>query len=105
MEKSKERLEVLNRINEFEKEKKFDIDVENDLPAKPLEANEVDYLNKIYLNKLCYDYLTLDDESKNPIINDMIYHLAKITNKKHIPILIGVGIPEKIAWNHNFILC
>ena len=40
MEKSKERLEVLNRINEFEKEKKFDIDVENDLPAKPLEANE-----------------------------------------------------------------
>lgn len=58
---------------------------------------EVDYLNKIYLNKLCYDYLTLDDESKNPIINDMIYHLAKITNKKHIPILIGVGIPERIA--------
>ena len=46
MEKSKERLEVLNRINEFEKEKKFDIDVENDLPAKPLEANEVDNLNK-----------------------------------------------------------
>ena len=46
MKKSKERLEVLNRINEFEKEKKFDIDVENDLPAKPLEANEVDYLNK-----------------------------------------------------------
>lgn len=58
---------------------------------------EVDYMNKIYLNKLCYDYLTLDDESKNPIINDLIYHLAKITNKKHIPILVGCGIPEKIA--------
>lgn len=58
---------------------------------------EVDYLNKIYLNKLCYDYLTLDDESKNPVINDLIYHLAKITNKKHIPLLIGAGIPEKIA--------
>lgn len=58
---------------------------------------DVDYMNKIYLNKLCYDYLTLDDESKNPIINDLIYHLAKITNKKHIPILIGCGIPEKIA--------
>lgn len=58
---------------------------------------EVDYMNKIYLNKLCYDYLTLDEESKNPMINDMIYHLAKITNKKHIPLLIGAGIPEKIA--------
>lgn len=58
---------------------------------------EVDYMNKIYLNKLCYDYLTLDDDSKNVIISDLIYHLAKITNKKHIPLLIGVGIPEKIA--------
>ena len=52
MKKSKERLEVLNRINEFEKEKKFDIDVENDLPAKPLEANEVDYLNKKLTSKI-----------------------------------------------------
>lgn len=58
---------------------------------------EVDYMNKIYLNKLCYDYLTLDDDSKNNIISDLIYHLAKITNKKHIPILIGAGITEKIA--------
>lgn len=58
---------------------------------------EIDYMNMIYLNKLCYDYLTLDDQSKNFIISDLIYHLAKITNKKYIPILIGVGIPEKIA--------
>ena len=58
---------------------------------------EVDYIDKIYLNKLCYDYLTLDDNSKNNVISDLIYYLAKITNKKHIPILIGVGIPEKIA--------
>ena len=58
---------------------------------------EVDYMNKIYLNKLCYDYLTLDDESKNTIIKDLIFHLAKITNKKYIPVLIGFGIPEKIA--------
>lgn len=58
---------------------------------------EVDYMNKIYLNKLCYDYLTLDDNSKNPIISDLIYHLAKITNKTHIPLLVGLGIPEKIA--------
>ena len=58
---------------------------------------EIDYMNMIYLNKLCYDYLTLDDNSKNTIISDLIYQLAKITNKKYIPILIGVGIPEKIA--------
>ena len=33
---------------------------------------EVDYMNKIYLNKLCYDYLTLDDDSKNATISDLI---------------------------------
>ena len=58
---------------------------------------DVDYMNRLYLNKLCYDYLTLDDEFKNSIINDLIYHLARITNKKYIPLLIGVGIPEKVA--------
>lgn len=58
---------------------------------------EVDYMDKIYLNKLCYDYLTCDDHFKNNIINDLIYTLAKITNKKHIPLLVGCGIPEKIA--------
>lgn len=58
---------------------------------------EIDYMNKIYLNKLCYDYLTLDDDSKNTMISDLIYHLAKTTNKQYIPILIGLGIPEKIS--------
>ena len=58
---------------------------------------EIDYMNKIYLNKICYDYLTLDDKSINPTICDMIYQLAKITNKKHIPLLIGSGIPEKVS--------
>lgn len=59
--------------------------------------DDIDYMNKMYLNKLSYDYLTLDEESKNSTISDLIYHLVKITNKKHIPILIGLGIPEKIA--------
>lgn len=57
----------------------------------------IDYMNKIYLNNLCYDYITLDDKYKNLVINELIYKLANITNKTHIPILIGLGIPEKIA--------
>lgn len=59
--------------------------------------NEIDYMNTIYLNKLCYDYLTLDDDFKNSVITNLIYKLAKCTNKKYIPLLIGVGIPETIA--------
>lgn len=62
-----------------------------------VQSTNIDYMNMIYLNKLCYDYLTLDDNSKNNIISDLIYKLAKINNNKYIPILIGAGIPEKIA--------
>lgn len=58
---------------------------------------EIDYMNKIYLSKLCYDYINLDDKFKNATISNMIYKLAIITNKKHIPLLIGLGIPEDIA--------
>lgn len=52
MEKSKDRIEVLERIKEFEKAKKFDCDVENDSPTKPLEANQVDYMNKKISSKI-----------------------------------------------------
>lgn len=58
---------------------------------------EIDYVNTIYLNNLCYDYLTLDDDYEDGEISDLIYHLARIVNKKYIPILIGLGIPEKTA--------
>lgn len=58
---------------------------------------DIDYINTIYLNNLCYDYLTLDDDYEDTTISDLIYYLAKIVNKKFIPILIGLGIPEKTA--------
>lgn len=62
-----------------------------------VQSTNLDYMNMTYLNKLCYDYLALDDNSKNGIISDLIYQLARINNNKYIPILIGAGIPEKIA--------
>lgn len=62
-----------------------------------VQSTKIDYMNMIYINKLCYDYLALDDNSKNVVISDLIYQLAKINNNKYIPILIGVGIPERIA--------
>ena len=46
MEKSKERLEILKKIDQLEREGKFDIDVEDDPPTIPLEPGQVDYLGK-----------------------------------------------------------
>ena len=44
--KSEDRLLVLKRIEELEKEGKFDIDVEDDPETRPLKPGEVDFLRK-----------------------------------------------------------
>ena len=52
MEKSQERLEVLEKIKQLEKEKKWDVDVEEDPVAKELLPDKVDYLNKKLSSKI-----------------------------------------------------
>lgn len=52
IEKSPDRLEVLKKIEELEREGKFDIDVEKDPPTIPLESEKVDYLKRKYYSKL-----------------------------------------------------
>jgi 1-acyl-sn-glycerol-3-phosphate acyltransferase len=49
--KSEDRLEVLEKIKEYEKEGKFDIDPEKDPPTIVLTPGQVDYLRKKYLSK------------------------------------------------------
>ena len=51
-EKSKERIEVLKKIEELEKEGKFDIDVEDDPPTIVLSPENVDYLKKKSYSKI-----------------------------------------------------
>jgi hypothetical protein len=45
-EKAPDRLAVLERIAQLEREGKFDIDAEEDPPTLPLEPNQIDYLRK-----------------------------------------------------------
>lgn len=52
MEKSKERLDIIEKIKEFEKAEKWDIDVEDDPETKELLPNEIDYLNKKFSSKI-----------------------------------------------------
>ena len=49
---SKDRLEVLNRITEYEKAGKFDESVENDPPSVELTPDKVDYLCKKLSSKI-----------------------------------------------------
>jgi 1-acyl-sn-glycerol-3-phosphate acyltransferase len=51
-EKAKDRLEVLELMKEYEKEGKFDVDLEKDPPTIVLTPGQVDYLRKKYLSKV-----------------------------------------------------
>ena len=51
-EKAPDRLEVLARIKEYEKNGWFDIDVENDPPTIPLKKGECDYGNRKLSSKI-----------------------------------------------------
>ncbi len=52
MERSPERLEILRKIEEYERRGWFDRDVENDPPARRIEPGEVDYTQKRLSTKL-----------------------------------------------------
>ena len=52
IEQSEERLKILKKIEEFEKNGDFDIDVEEDPPTIPLAPEDVDYLRKKSTSKI-----------------------------------------------------
>ena len=52
MEKSAERIKILEKIEILEKEERWDEDVEDDPETKPLLPNKIDYLNKKLTSKI-----------------------------------------------------
>ena len=59
IEKDKGRLEVLARIEEYEKNGWFTKDVEEDPPTIPLTPDKVDYLNKKLANKIATFFVNI----------------------------------------------
>ena len=52
MERNPKREEILQKIQQLEREGKFDQDVENDPPYIPLKPGDVDYLQKHWISKI-----------------------------------------------------
>ena len=59
IEKDKGRLEILARIEEYEKKGCFSKDVEDDPPTIPLTPDKVDYLNKKLSNKIATFFVNI----------------------------------------------
>ena len=80
MEKSKESLEILAKIDELEKNKLWDISPENDPETKELKPNKVDYLNKklsskiatLIANRMGTNYFEKMLKSKQMIIDKVV---------------------------------
>ncbi len=77
--KSKERLKVLSKIAELEREGRFDEDVEEDPPTKELKPEDIDYLREkmsskiktIFTYKMARGYMNSILESKKLIIKEI----------------------------------
>ncbi len=83
---SKERLDVLKKIDEYERLGLFSKDVEDDPPTIPLEADKVDYLNK----KLSHKILT-------EIVNFYAQHfIYKLVREKKLILKETIGIENYI---------
>ena len=80
MEKAQDRLEVLAKIEEFEKRGAFDIDPENDPPFTPLKPGQFDYLRKKLSSKikralsykLAKKYIKKLEENKILVLKEVI---------------------------------
>lgn len=54
------------------------------------------YSQRVYCNKLVYDYLRVP-ENKNPTIEQLLQNLSNTVNADIIPGLLGIGLPRDLA--------
>lgn len=97
VQKSKDRLEVLKKIDEYEAKGWFSKDVENDPPTIPLTEDKVDYINKKFSSKF---WMKVANILARAFINKQL-------RTKHMIIKEVVGIENfiKIKNTGAFITC
>ena len=98
VEKSKERLEILEKIRKLEENGIFDVDVENDPPTIPLEPDDIDYLKSSRLSQIKSKMATKMAER---LVNDLIKENKLIIKEiKGIENLQSVQSGAIITCNH-----
>lgn len=62
-----------------------------------LNSVKLTYSQKVYCNKLAYDYLRMRNDEKDPIIVQLLSNLSNTVNFDVIPALVGFGVPKDLA--------
>lgn len=61
-------------------------------------CDDLTYTEKVYCNKIAYDYMTLKDTNKqDKYISTLLLSLSKVINRSLIPGLIGIGLDEQLS--------
>ena len=97
-EEKTERQEILERIQLFEKEGKFDQDVENDPPFKLLQPGDVDYLRKRFISRFKTHFVV---KKANKYFNSLIKNgTIVIDGYENTEIIKGMKSGAVITCNH-----
>ena len=98
VEKSKERLEILDKIRKLEESGVFDVDVEDDPPTIPLEPDDIDYLRTSKMSQIKSKMATKVAEK---LVNDLMRDNKLIIKEvKGIENLRNVQSGAIITCNH-----
>lgn len=83
--KSQERIDIINKIKEYEKKGLFDVDVENDPPFQTLKPSDVDFLRKKFSSKV-----------RTFIAMRMVNHLKRMATKRFEIEVVGAENLENL---------
>ena len=98
IEKSQERLDILKKIEEYERKGLFDLDVENDPPTIELKPDMVDYLNKKLSSKIKTKFANYAGRKFiKKLIKDNVLIIDEIKGLEHYNSIKGGAI---ITANH-----
>ena len=62
-----------------------------------LSSTNITSNQRIYINKLAYDYWVNPDQKKDELVKDSLLNLSRTANRDIIPRLLGLGLPEKLC--------
>lgn len=62
-----------------------------------LSSTNITSNQRIYINKLAYDYWVNPEQKKDELVKDSLLNLSRTANRDIIPRLLGLGLPEKLC--------
>lgn len=95
---NQERLDILKKIEEYEKNGIFDTEAENDLPAKELKPEDIDYLRKKLKNRIMRAIVSrVADKQIDKLIDAHQLIIKEVIGAEHLKEVDG---PAFVTSNH-----